>query len=264
MSTLMDDVQIVEVHRRGLPGDGATIAEVASWRAERLDWLDTLNTFGLDDLADVDTAGAVDGYALIKTPGGWAPQAITNGITVTDGTDTLTGRTTLYAWRGINVTPPSDGNPAVAFIDVVFSGTGVADAAARSDHWHNVADKQRAAYTGGGYLSSGSRPAGSLNVTLNAGVTYLVEAWIEGQLRGADPGAAYYTISININGNVRTSVAGKKWVVQGVPNDPNFSHEAHITGTGTAITVSASIAYSSGAGLSVDDGDLVVRLSPNR
>lgn len=256
---------VILAARRGARGDLDTGSlEWGIIRGEVDDLLARADITKLDDVPDVAAASPTSGQFLKWNGSAWVPAAVTSGIPYVKSAGVTTVEenvTTLDFGASFTATNPTDGWVAVV---PSFGGSGTSPDFARADHTHTTASKTYTAYTGGGYLSSGSRAIGSTNVTLADGVTYLVEAWPEGQLRGADAGAAYYTISVTIDGNTRTSTAGKKWVVQGVPNDPNWSHARTITGTGAAIAISASVTYSSGAGLNVDDGHLVVRLTPNR
>lgn len=260
------DIFLIEVSRRGRDGDYTGASEVAALDTR----VDALEARPIIDSIDDIMPGATTGQVPIKQSGGtWAPGVIAAGITVQDdgGGDIRPGVTTIVAWRGLNVTAPSGDYPTIAYLDVQFAGSGSAFTAARSDHTHTVASIQRPTYGPTGIISGGTRqvvpPTG---VTLAAGVMYLVKATLKPQMRGADTGACYYTMTVTIDSNSRTSPGGVNgfWCVQGVPNKDQWSHAHTIMGTGAAITVSASVAYHSGSALYVDAGELEIELIPNR
>lgn len=267
MSASVNDIYVVEVNKTGLPGDGATVAEVAAWRAERADWISTLTGYGLDDLSDVDTTGAADGHPLVYDAGtaSWVAGDLQAGYIaqVIEAGDPSTAQNEIQqvaVGNGLTVVPNGTGS---ALIIPEYAGSGVEDKPARWDHTHTLVSPKRVAITPAGYLSSGSRALASTTVTLAGGLQHIVKARLAHfQVRGADPGACYYTVSLTINGNTRTSAGGPNgyWAVQGVPREQGWEHEQTITGTGAAITVSASIKYHSGGGINTDAGELVVEL----
>lgn len=242
------EIILIEVAKRGrdsvaAPVDYATMqADVATLKARPA-------ITKLDDVPDVDTAGAVAGDVLTRASGGWVATAPVPPISVTDtgSVDLTLDGTTLSA-------------------AVKYAGSGVSDAAARWDHTHIAHNIQRTAFGPQAYMSSGTRTLASTSATLSAGVAYVVKATVKLQMRGADAGAAYYQLRVTINGDARTSPGGTAgfWCVQGVPDKTDWSHHISILGTGAAIPVTASVLYHSGAGFYTDAGEVEIELKPTR
>lgn len=223
---------------------------------------------GLVDLSDVDLDGLADGMVITWDDGDsvWKPTAMLNGLE--SGRDN-TGDIIMEDVRSVVVGTGLEGFESGSIPDglvvrVLFGTT--ANTAARGNHTHTQPLPVRVTTAPSGYMSGGTRNIGSTSVTLASGITYIVEAAVYGQLRGADPGASYYTVNINIDGNTYTSPGGSDgfWCVQGVPDKVHWEHERQVTGTGASIPVSATIAYHSGAGFNVDRMYLRVRARPNR
>lgn len=269
----MDNLESIIFHRvmiPGLSGDGMTVAEASALRSDIAAYAAQLAAFGLDDLTDVSTAGATDNQALIydsgtgawgpgTPPAGYVSQIVKSGDASTAQNNVsqivlVSGLTTAYG-----------GSEGSAYILPVYGGSGTAATIARSDHTHTTPTSSRATFAPGGYMSSGTRSLTSTTVTLLADITYRVKATLNMQMRGADPGACYYRLSVTVNGNTRTSGSGANgyWCVQGVPDKTTWDHSQTITGTGAAITVSAAVQYDSGGGFYTDAGDLLIELFPN-
>lgn len=247
-----------------VPVGDLTPAEV---QALRDDVADAMNK-GLVDLSDVDTAGDTgmvlakqeDGtFAFENVPGSLAEVGQNWGSPVPVFFDihSLRFRPGIYVEE-------SSANPGLVLVGPVFGNA--ADTIAEGDHTHTQPMPVRVTTAPSGYMSGGSRSLGSTSVTLASGITYIVEAEVYGQFRGADPGAAYYTLSLTIDGNTFTSPGGSDgfWCVQGVPDKARWKHERQVVGTGASIPVSASVAWHSGSGFNVDRMYLDVRLRPNR
>lgn len=250
MSVLVNDVQIIEVQHRGLPGTGMTLAEYTTLRSDANTLLARPVITILDDVPDVILTSPAAGHILVRdAAGNWVNQAPSPAITVTDSASidlTLTGTDLTAA--------------------AIFAGSGSASTVARSDHAHTADTVTRATFGPGGYMSTGTRSLASANVTLANGIPYLVQARLNMQMRGADAGAAYYQLTVTINGVARTSTGGSNgfWAVQGVPDKTTWEFSQQITGTGAAITCSASVSYFSGAGFYTDAGELAIELRPGR
>ena len=255
----------VVLGRPGLAGTGITAAEKTAIDT-RLEALAEPQPLG--EHSDFDDSGAAAGLAILRnaTNDGYVLGSAAGSLAAVsqDGTVVDSDVTDLNFTGGLTVVPGAPGGGVN--VTPTFAGTGTAPSMARSDHFHTIDSVSRVSYGQSGYLSSGSRSLASVNVTLAAGILYLVEAEVIGQWRGADAGAAYFRISLTIDGNTRTSPAGSagKWCVQGVPGEKVWKHERTVAGTGTQITVSATTTYGSGAGFNVDAGEVAVRLRPIR
>ena len=263
------DIFLIEVARRGRDGDYAGAAEVATLQGRATALEARVDITSLGDIPDV-VGTPTAGQALVYdgTDSRWEPTTV--GLPVAA---TSFGTTVEDDIRFINTTfgltasgdEPFPGFPRVT-LEVDFAGTGSAATVARSDHNHTTASITRGEFAPTGYMSSGTRTLKTENVTLASGVAYLVKARLKPQMRGADSGAAYYTMTVTINGNARTSTGGSDgfWCVQGVPNKEEWAHHQAITGTGAAITITGAVTYHSGAGFNVDAGELEIELIPNR
>lgn len=226
---------------------------------------------GLVDLRDVDASGLDDNMILAWSEDAsmWVPITFTNGAIArieqnyggSPGQDEVS---LLTFGPGLGVSSPSANRAHVVPIIGTTEGT-----LAAGPHTHTQPAPIRGTAPPTGYMGGGSRAIGSptaLSVTLANGIAYVVEAELYGQLRGADAGAAYYTVSITIGGNTFTSPGGTDgfWCVQGVPDKLYWEHSRRMTGTGASVAVSASLTWHSGAGLNVDRTYLKVRLRPDR
>lgn len=236
------DILVIEVARRGTTGGNV---DTVDWTTIRADVDGLLLNPAINALTDVpDVTGTpVAGDVLVYDGTTWVTQDPAPAMTVTD-----TGSVDLTL----------DGSDLSA--DVIYAGSGSESTASRSDHTHANHAPTRETFTPGGYLSSGTRPLASTTVALTPGVSHVVKARLNMQVRGADPGACYYRLTVTINGNARQSGSATDgfWCVQGVPDKTTWEHHQTITGTGAAITVSASIAYDSGGGFYTDAGELVI------
>ena len=249
----MDDreIFIIEIGRRGRDGDYTGASEVALLKNRATALEARANITKLDDVPDVDAATPTNGQVLTWDGSAWS--AATPASAVSGVTDSASVDLTLASG---NITA-----------DVKYAGTGSASTAARSNHTHTNPAPTRAPFGPQGYMSSGTRSLGSTSVTLAAGISYVVKARLNLQMRGADAGACYYQLRLTINGNdVRTSTGGASgfWCVQGVPDKTTWEHHITMTGTGSAITVSAHCIYYGGGGFYTDAGEIVVEPVANR
>lgn len=269
MVATFDDLQnaTVVLGRPGLvAGTGIEPGEKASIWAR----FEALEARAIADLAGVDMTGIVDGDALVYdeetgllvpgTAGGTLAYVQDRGADLMEDVERINFGGGLHA-------VPNQSHPNTVNVASVF-GTS-ANTVAEGDHTHVLPTTYREPIIPQDYMSSGTRPLASRAVTLPAGKSCLVEAWLAPlQVRGADPGPCYYRLSLTIAGNTRQSPpAGPNgyWAVQGVPDKVTFGHERTISGTGAAITVSASIAWGgNGGGFHTDAGELVIRVTPNR
>lgn len=259
--TLDDDpiVLVVPATASIPPGD---ISEV--------DWLALKNRVtiveGMDlaSLPDVDLTSLADGNVLIWDDDAemWIVGTLQSGIRVRDHLANIIAETASDLTFRLGITASQSGDRT--YIQPIY-GTA-ANTVAEGNHTHMQPLPSRVTTAPSGYMSGGTRSLGSTSVTLASGIPYVVEAELYGQLRGADAGAAYYTLTLNIGGNTFTSPGGTDglWCVQGVPDKINWKHERRMTGTGAGVTVSASIAFHSGSGLNVDRTWLVVTPRPDR
>lgn len=246
-----------------VPVGNLTPAEVQALRDDVADAMDK----DLGDLMNVSEAGKEPGLVLaVQEDGSWAPGGLVGVIEQVRAnwnSNSVENVKLLTVGPGIDV-DTQYAETQRAHLIPVFGTTS--DTIARGNHTHIQPIPVRVTTAPSGYISGGSRSLGSTSVTLANGITYIVEAEVYGQLRGADPGAAYYTLSLTINGNTFTSPGGSDgfWCVQGVPDKARWKHERQVVGTGASIPVSASVAWHSGSGFNVDRMYLDVRLRPNR
>lgn len=241
------------------------------------EWVDIKNRvaavegLGLVDLSDIDLTDLDDGMLLSWNEGSemWVPVVAPTGaldrVAQNYGGSPGADNVVLLTFgQGLSVINPSTGR---AHIAPVFGNA--ANTVAEGNHSHIQPAPSRWSAPPSGYMGGGSRAIGSTapaSISLTAGIPYVLEAEVYGQFRGADPGAAYYTLSINIGGDVRSSPGGTDgfWCVQGVPDKIHWEHSRRLTGAGTGVSVSASVAFHSGAGFNVDRTYLKVRLRPDR
>lgn len=260
-----DPIVLVVPSSASIPPGNITAAE---WLAIK-DRVLVVEGRRLGDLADVDTSSVADGDAIVYDAGAdaWVPGIASVPIPGRHDTNEIIGDIKEIATsteRG-TTSVESEFVSGRYIVGVNFGGTGTSTAVARSDHAHFQPIPERVSTVPSGYISGGSQPLGSTSITVSAGKTYAIEAELYGQFRGADSGAAYYTLSITIDGISRTSPGGTDgfWCVQGVPDKIYWEHARRLTGTGTAITVSASVAWHSGSGFNIDRTYLKVRVRPD-
>lgn len=249
----------------GRPGDGMTVAEASALRADIAGYEAQLAAFGLDDLTDVSAASPAVDQVLKWNGTAWVPGAPGRIVQLRrQNLDIVVPELGVIAAGDGLAVSQDGGNPLYGRIAVAYAGTGSSAFAARSDHYHTAPLTFRYTFAPAGYMSSGTRTLVTNNVTLLDRIGYHVKATLRGQIRGADPGACYYRLSVTINGNTRTSGSHVNgfWCVQGVPREMNWSHSQNINGTGAAITVSASVQYDSGGGFYTDAGELEIDLIP--
>lgn len=222
----------------------------------------------LAELDDVNPAGLGDGYVLMWNAADsvWDVGLVQSGLTRVRDWDTDIGD---GPYPSLQTVPPvyasqHPGDPSVFRIGVNVGTT--ASTVAAGNHVHPLPSRFVEPISPGGYMSGGTRSLASRNVTLPAGKSCRVEARIDMQVRGGDPGPCYYRLHLNIDGHTRASGAGENgfWGVSGVPGHPPFSHAWTITGTGSSIPVSASISYYDGGGFYTDAGELVITVRYDR
>lgn len=256
----LDDDPIVLVVPAGasIPPGNITEAEWLSLKNR----VTVVEGYGMADLSDIDVSGISDGDVLIWDSDAqvWEPGTAQSGISRVIDWDTDIGD---GPYTELQTAPPlyaveHPGFPNRARIGVNIGTT--ANTVAAGNHTHRLPAYERAEFGPTGYMSGGIRQLATRSVVLASGVQYRIVARMKLQMRGADAGAAYYLMNINIDGLSRTSPGGSNgfWCVQGVPNKEEFTGSVTRTGTGSAITVTASVGYHSGAGFNVDAGELEV------
>lgn len=245
-----------------MPAGDLTPAEVQALRDDVQAVLD----LELGDLSNVSEAGKSEGLVLaVQSDGTWAPGETAGAIervsTNWNSNEALDVEL-ITVGQGIDVNGSLGANRA--HLQLVY-GTE-ANTVAQGNHSHPQPLPTRVTTAPSGYISGGSQSLGTASVTLPDGTPCVVEAELYGQFRGADSGAAYYTLSITIAGNTYSSPGGTSgfWCVQGVPDKIDWKHERRITGTGAAVSVSASVAWHSGSGFNVDRTYLKVRVLRDR
>ena len=262
--TLDDDpIVIVVPSAADIPPGDITEAE---W-LQLKDRVTIVEANGIADLSDVDLSGIENGQVLVwdVSTETWRAGMVQSGIyRVFDWDVELDGPFNL-----IQTVRPLFAQVHPGYADRARIGINVgtaADTVAAGNHTHTQPLPTRVAAGPSGYISGGSQSLGSTTITLPSGVACIVEAEVYGQFRGADSGAAYYTISLNIAGNIYTSPGGTDgfWCVQGVPDKFYWTHERKITGDGTGIPVIANVAWHSGSGFNIDRTYLKVRVRPDR
>lgn len=272
MSNVLFDKDIIR-HDRIIPGqagDGITPPEYTALRSDIDDLLARPVIDEVDDIPNVNAPTPADGDALVYDEGSgeWVAASPGDPLTVKQPGSGLTvpNVRTIVAWRGVDIETSDQDN--TVFLQGQFAGSGGAATytAAKSDHTHPVPLITREPISPGGYLSGGTRNLASTNVTLLDGYSYLIEAKVNMQVRGGDPGPCYYRFNITIAGNTRTSPAGESgfWAVQGVPDKTTYEHDRALNGAGSSIAVSASVSWHSGGGMYTDAGELVVTVTRNR
>lgn len=264
----MDDHEIVliEVARRGRDGDYTGASEVAALKTRATALESRPNITSLDAVPNVNAPTPANGNVLTWDGTAWVANTAASGIPTvrTDWVEkSYANITTLRTGVGLNISQPSPNN---VLLEVITLGSGASSAAARSDHTHTLIAPVRATYGPMGYMSSGTRALGSTSVVLPAGIACIVKARLNMQMRGSDTGQCYYQLRLTINGNSRTSNGGTGgfWCVQGVPDKTTWEHHLAITGTGTAVTVTADVIYHSGGGFHTDAGEIVVDVDTAR
>lgn len=269
---LQPEVHIVITQVPGVDGIASSV-RLAQIEADLATVIARPEILGLGDVPGVDASGDAGMALLIQEDGSFAFGTQSTGINLSNSPPGGAGWETVYD-ETFRLIPDNDygiradasGDEGIVYLRLRWGGSGSSTTVSRSDHRHALPTPVRVTTAPSGYMSSGTRSLGSTSVTLADGIPYVVEAELYGQLRGADPGPAYYTLSINIGGNTFTSPGGESgfWCVQGVPDKINWEHERRMTGTGASVAVSASVAFHSGSGFNVDRTYLKVRLRPER
>lgn len=247
MSSVMDEIQLIQVIERGQPGSGITNAEHTALRSDVTTLLGRPAITSLGAVPDVTITSPATGHIIVRDASGtWVNRAPAPAITVTDSSSvdlTLTGSDLTAA--------------------VIFSGSGSSPAAARADHEHRLPSFPKTDFAATGNISSGTRALASVNQTLVSGVTYRVLADVELTVRGGGSGSSFYVLRVEINGVGSGST--QLQAVAGVPR--HTSHDFQplpITGDGTAITANASISYDGGDPTDVRSGRIRLRAYPAR
>lgn len=269
-----DDVKVHTRSRPGLPGDGATIAEVAAWRDELAAYQDALAAgHSLGSHNDTDFADVADGQVPLwdadanAGAGGWIAGDASGAIAYVKrgATLVLADADRLNFDTGLDV--QQDGLiPTQANVFVAFAGTGSQAKAARADHTHTLPTKVLQPYSASGGLSSGSRVLTSVNVTPPNGVPCRIIARLRTTEKSDSTGSAYFKLFLNIwdGAASQTRTSEKIQCVGGVPNPATFEHTITATGNGSAWPVSASIIYDSEGVTNVGAGELTVEVYPAR
>lgn len=249
-------------------------AEIPAGSVTPMAWIDVQNRLaaveglGIVDLSDVDLTGLANGMALEWDADDdvWRPRvpALSVDAQSSGGDITRFGPVRVFAFiNGLTVTQDPE-YPTFALVAPIF-GSG-ANTVAEGNHTHTNPLPVFEPYAATAAMSGGNRVLVTKAVTLAAGISYVVVARVRATVRGADAGAAYFRLALTIDGNTRTSPsgAGAFRAVQGVPFEKEWVHAQTITGTGAAITVSATITYDSGSGFYPDAGELEIDLRPGR
>lgn len=261
------------LHERIIPGASGSGMTTAEYTTLRNDINTILTRPAISFLTDIpDVVGTPsDGDVLIYNGADaeWQPGAIEAGLgAVYDASDTLVMEDVraITAKAGVTARAGTGSDPNHAVIEVQFDGTGTSNKAARADHTSSPIVAAREEFGPAAYMSSGTRSLKSTSITLADGVRYLVVATLTMQMRGADPGPCYYRQTLTIGGVSQSTPSGSNgfWGVQGVPDRTPYTYRRWINGTGTAITISASVSYDGGGGFYTDHGVLEITAYPNR
>lgn len=264
---LLPEVHIVITQTPGVDGTSNT-ARLAQIESDLATLLGRPVITELNDIVDVNAPAPAEGQTIIwdEAAGEYINGVPDTGIEVQrSGSSQGVGVTRLNFNQALNILITEGGQRADIF--PVWGGTGTADSFSRSDHTHTNPLPIFQPFNATGYMSGGTRQVVSRSVVLAAGIRHVVIARFRPQMRGADPGAGYFTMTTAIAGNSRTSPGGQTsgfWCVQGVPNKEEWVHAREIVGTGSSITVTGSVAYHSGAGFNVDAGELEIEVKPDR
>lgn len=260
---LLPEVHIVITQVPGVDGTPST----ARLTQIENDLATILGRPAIEKLTDInDVIGTpVDGDTIIwnADDSEWIPGIPITGINVQrSGTPIASDVTTLNINQSMNVSDSGGGEVSV------FPVWGTAaNTFAQGNHTHTNPLPVFQPFNATGYMSGGTRQVVTRSVTLEAGISYVVVARLRPQFRGADAGTGYYTMTLNIAGNTKTSAGGATsgfWCVQGVPNKEEWVHARTIVGTGAAVTITGSVGYWGGAGFYVDAGELEIDLRPAR
>lgn len=265
MSTIFDnDILIHYIASPGLPGDGFTAPEALVIRND----LDTLLArpviTELDDVPDVDTAGAT-GTALIKQADGtWAARVIPTGIDFYRGAGFATeipDITRVDLGPGLWIQHISSGR---AMLEALFGGTGSSNSVARQDHTHNLHADQHFPFSASGTLSGGTRTLVTGTVTgLDPERTYFLKGKVYVHMRGDGSGASFTRPSVTIGGSSRNIFEDSR-VVAGVLITEVAMHEGlGVTGV-TTVAVSAAVSFQPGDPAYIGGGVLAIEIQANR
>lgn len=264
---MSDRIIVLKLQNRGMPGTGVSEIEKNQITSDIDALMNRPEVAGMGDLTDVDLDDLDDGMLLAwdEDDGVWRPTGNMPALDMQPGSDSLRfGPVTLIDARlGLTVQPHPTLS-GVALLQPVYGTT--ANTIAEGPHTHVQPLPVRVTTAPSGYMSGGTRALGSTSVPLTNNVWHIVEAELYGQFRGADSGAAYYTLSVTIDGDTRTSPGGvgEFSCVQGVPDKIFWEHSRRISGTGASVPVSASVSFHSGSGFNVDRTYLKVRVRPDR
>lgn len=269
MSTLFDDdVLIHRVMTPGLDGNGITNPEAIALRNDLDALLERPVIDELDDIPNVSADSPDDGDTLVYNDATdmWESGSVSGAIARVDDHNSAQVEPDVHRLTfdaGLTARRAGAGWAAAS---VRFAGSGSASTAARSDHTHTIMENGRAEFGPQGYMASGTRQLVSTSLPL-ASKSYRIYVALRVQVRGGDPGPCYYRLAVTIDGNTRQSPSGTNgfWCVQGVPNKETWDHVRRVDGNGSAITISASIAWGSGGGgFNTDAGDLLILIFGDR
>lgn len=217
----------------------------------------------LDDLTDVDTAGADDGDTLVYESGEWKPGQTTGMIErVSTNWDPVTVENVNHLTFGPGLAvDPSFGSPR-AHVVPQFGTTNTT--IARGNHTHAIRVDTQLTFSASGSFSSGTRTLVAGNVTgLDTTKTYVLKGVLDVHLRGDGAGAGYTRPRITINGNA-VDMPERPRNVAGVQPCYTMRHPGVTVSGVSSVAVSATIAYSEGDATWVGGGALTISIEANR
>lgn len=218
----------------------------------------------LDDVPDVDAAGATAGQSLLRNAAntGWEAGTPVTGISVKDDTlPAATGVTTLDFRRGLRATEQVPGEVDVT---IDYAGTGSATSVARSDHTHSIRIDQTLPIPASGTLSSGTRPLVSGTVSgLDPARSYVIKGTMYLHARGDGSGASFARPRVTINGVNKGLFEDMRLVAGVLITEP--THHAGVLVTGvSSVAVAATVAFSGGDPAYIGAGELFIDVTASR
>lgn len=275
MTTHPDDLRVATVLRRGPAGNGFSDAEATQMRTDMNTMLARPAITELNAVPDVDTTAVFDGQALVYNgvTGKWGvaiPGGKISEILDVASNTTFPDISTLGATNGMHA---ASGGTGIAYIMPTFGGTGSLDRVARQDHTHTpTINPGPQTFLASGRLSSGTRTLIDYNAgPLANGVVYDCTARVVVHMRGDDSGAGVSDLGLKIGAHASfPQTTTEVRTVQGVDRLAEWEFArtdavgGAITGTGSTVSVTATIAFSSGAAMNIRHGYVIFEAKPRR
>ena len=273
--SLNTEVRVVFVGVPGVNGTGITDAEKNQITTDLAALQARPNITALDAVPNVNDTAKVNGSALVynTTTGNWEAGDVSgaiSGVLDVASNTTFPDISTLGATNGMHA---ASGGTGIVYIMPTFEGTGSRDRVSRADHTHNpTINPGPQTFLASGRLTSGTRTLITYNAgPLINGITYDVTAKVVVHMRGDDSGAGVSNLGLRIGGHASfPTTTTEVRTVQGVDRLAEWefartdANGGAIAGTGSTVTITATVAFSSGAAMNIRHGYIIVDARPRR